>query len=42
MKRKLEPRMIILEAVKNYVDTNTFNKLIQELYYNYKRTPASL
>jgi hypothetical protein len=42
MKRKLEPRIIILEAVKNYIDTETFNKLIHELYYNYKKNDGEL
>lgn len=41
MKPKLEPPMIILEVVKNYIDTYTFNKLIHEIYYNYKKNDCA-
>ncbi len=37
MTTKIEPRLIILEAVKNYLDYEIFNRLQHELYYNYNR-----
>ena len=37
MKPKIEPRIIILEAIKNYLDEKKFAELTYDLYYNYKK-----